>query len=259
MKKLLLSALLIGQIITTAHANQVPISYPSDERIKMVSYQENNVVPIYGKTFTSTQVVFARDEYVLDIEGGDTSGWMVTHHKSLPNMVFLKPTMLGSDSNMTIVTNKHNYYFHVMSNKDLRVSNDAQTYAIKFKYPVEERRKLNARLKLKQQKRSAQLNQHRNPNDYNWAYSFAGSHRIMPLHVFDDGTFTFFELRKNQPVPAIFAVDDRTGKESVVNTRRQGDYIVVQRLAPQFTLRNGNKAVASVFNKREISHIKRRG
>ncbi len=77
----------------------------------------------------------------------------------------------------------------------------------------------------------------------------------MPLHVFDDGTFTYFELRKNQAVPAIFAVDDSQGKEAVVNSRREGNYMVVQRLAPQFTLRNGG-TVASVFNSNEILRIK---
>ena len=259
MKKILITAALATQLITSvANAQQMPVPYPTDSRIKMVAYQENNVVPLYGKTFTSTQIIFSKDESILDVEGGDTVGWMVTYHKNLSNMIFVKPTMLNSDSNMTVVTNKHNYYFHVMSNKTLNEENKEQTFAIKFTYPTEERARLNAKLKRNKEIKNATINLSKNPRKYNMNYSFSGNHQVMPLHVFDDGKFTYFELRKNQALPAFFAVDNKNAKESVVNTRRQGNYIVVQRLAPQFTLRNGADAVASVFNKREISKIKGR-
>ena len=76
----------------------------------------------------------------------------------------------------------------------------------------------------------------------------------MPKHVFDDGQFTYFELSNNGAVPAIFAVDDKSGKESTVNVRRQGKYLVVLRLAPQFTLRQGH-LTTSVFNTCEINRI----
>jgi type IV secretion system protein VirB9 len=241
------------------NASQIPVPYPSDERIKMVAYQENNVIPVYGKTFTSTQLIFGKDEKVLDVEGGDTDGWLVTHHQHLANMLFIKPKILGSNSNMVVVSNKHNYYFHVMSNTILKADERGQTYAIKFVYPIEERAKLNQRLKRQKGQKQANLNIKRAPHQYNWNYTFSGNHQVMPLHVFDDGTFTFFEMRKNQDAPAIFAVDNHSGKEAVVNIRRQGEYLVVQRIAPQFTLRSGKEAVASVFNKKEISKLKGRG
>jgi type IV secretion system protein VirB9 len=56
------------------------------------------------------------------------------------------------------------------------------------------------------------------------------------------------------PAVAIFAVDDKSGKESTVNIRREGRYLVVQRTAPQFTLRLG-KLSTSVFNTAEITRI----
>lgn len=256
MKKQLTTLLVSAFLANASFAQQQPLAYPSDSRIKMVAYQENNVVPVNGVTFTTTQIIFSQDEYVIDVEGGDTSGWMVTTPDNLPNMVFVKPTLLNSDSNMLVVTNKHNYYFHVTSNKTL--SKDShQTYAIKFSYPEDERKRLKAKLKLRAKNKRELLGAKKNPKAYNWSYSFSGAKQIMPLHVFDDGTFTYFELRKNQPVPAVFVVDNKQGKESVVNTRQQGDYLVVQRTAPQFTLRNGQKFVASVFNQKEIAAIKR--
>ncbi|QDQ40256.1 P-type conjugative transfer protein VirB9 [Legionella geestiana] len=243
-------------LTTAATASQTPVPYPKDERIKMVTYQQNNVIPVHGVIFTTTQIIFGERETVLDVEGGDSDGWIATYHKNLPNMIFIKPTMLDSNSNMTVVTNRHNYYFHVTSNKTVQEIGHRQTYALKFTYPEEEREKLNARLKASKEKRDTVQKTARDPKTYNWAYSFSGSKEIMPSRVFDDGTFTYFELRKDQPVPAVFVVDNKQGKESVVNTRQQGDYLVVLRTAPQFTLRNGQKAVASVFNQPLIAAIR---
>ncbi|MCH9793742.1 MAG: P-type conjugative transfer protein VirB9 [Planctomycetes bacterium] len=232
-------------------AEQPPLGFPSDGRIKRVAFQENQVVPLNGVTFTSTQIMFSPSEQIMDVEGGDSAGWMVTLHPHLKNMLFVKPTVLDSNANMTVITNRHVYYFHVKSNASLTTNPKNQTYAIKFIYPEDERLRLKMKLKAKQ----AQVNQAKSPLKYNWNYRFSGSKSILPSHVFDDGTFTYFELRQNQAVPAIFAVDDKSGREAVVNTRQQGNYLVVQRLAPQFTLRNGT-AITSVFNGNAIHNIR---
>lgn len=253
--KLITSLVCLVLVTHQAAARNNPLAHPNDVRIKRVVYQENNIIPIRGMTFTTTQILFGKDEVVLDVEGGDTAAWIVTHHAHLPNMAFIKPTVPGTNSNMTIITNKHNYYFHVSC--PLAFSEDAsqRTYALTFSYPEEEaaRRKA-AAAKMPVIKKNT-INPVKNPEAYNWNYRFSGSAQLTPIHVFDDGTFTWFELGKNQAVPAVFAVDDRQGKESLVNTRREGNYLVVQRTAPQFTLRSGG-IVTSVFNINEIQRIK---
>lgn len=259
MKKIrLMFVLSMFLVVQQGYANQHPVASLSDPRIKLVTYRNNDVIPIRGTTFTATQIIFSKNEYVLDIEGGDTQGWIVHAPESstLANMLFIKPTMINVKSNITVVTNKHTYYFHVTSNSNMKDEGD-MTYAIKFTYPEEERLKLKYAVKRRNQKASSVLNKKREPKQYNWQYSFNGSHQIMPLHVFDDGTFTYFEMRQNQAMPAIFLVEDRNGKESVVNTRIEGKYLITTRTAPQFTLRSG-KAVASVFNTQEIAHRRRR-
>ena len=75
------------------------------------------------------------------------------------------------------------------------------------------------------------------------------------MHVFDDGTFTYLQLQPGQPVPAVFAVMNRNGKESVVNYRQDGRYLVIQQTAPQFTLRVGQDQVANIFNNRDIKKL----
>lgn len=253
--KFITGAVLLALTANEATARNNPVSHPNDSRIKRVAYQENNVIPIHGMTFTTTQILFGKDEVVLDVEGGDTAAWMVTHHAHLPNMVFIKPTVPGSSSNMSIITNRHNYYFHVSCNEALNRNPSKQTYAITFSYPEEEAARRKTAASKAPATRKNIINPVKNPEAYNWNYRFSGSAQLIPVHVFDDGTFTWFELGKNQAVPAVFAVDDKQGKESLVNTRREGNYLVVQRTAPQFTLRSGG-IVASVFNINEIARIK---
>lgn len=239
MKKLSLGLILLG-LSPLLVAQNNPTAYPTDIRIKKVRYEENNVVPIKGMTFTTTQIQFGERERIVDIEGGDSTAWMVTYHPELSNMLFIKPTTLNSKTNLTVITNQHAYYFHLISNKTLEMPLLQQTYALKFVYPP------------------TPVNNHSTtpvPRVLNTAYRFSGSPQLVPLHVFDDGQFTYFELSAKSTAPAIFAVDNKHGKESTVNTRRQGNYIVVQRLAPQFTLRQGG-LVTSVFNTEEINRIR---
>lgn len=242
MKKIILG-LALSAIATTLQAQNNPKSLPTDARIKKVMFQDNNVVPVNGMTFTTTQIQFGDNERVLDIEGGDSTAWMVTYHPELANMLFIKPTIFNSSTNMTVITNQYAYYFHLTSNKKLEQSATQQTYALKFVYPIPVTNRVKSRPPTPTQ-----------PKVLNTAYRFSGSPQLVPLHVFDDGQFTYFEISANGAVPAIFAVDDKSGKESTVNTRRQGKYLVVQRIAPQFTLRQGGLST-SVFNTCEINRI----
>ncbi|MCL9685889.1 TrbG/VirB9 family P-type conjugative transfer protein, partial [Legionella maioricensis] len=196
MNKLLISlACLIP--LTGLHAQNNPKAMPQDVRIKQVAYRDNDVVPVHGVPFTTTQIQFAEKEEVLDIEGGDTTAWMVTNHPELGNIVFIKPTSFDSNTNMTVITNKHAYYFHLKSSKQVEPIHEQQTYALKFVYPETQSR--------------TTINTHRatppaQPKVVNAAYRFSGSPQLVPKHVFDDGQFTYFELTANGAVPAIFAV-----------------------------------------------------
>ena len=136
MKKIILS-LALTAIATTLQAQNNPTSLPTDARIKKVMFQDNNVIPVHGMTFTTTQIQFGDNERVLDIEGGDSTAWMVTYHPELANMLFIKPTIFNSSTNMTVITNRHAYYFHLTSNKKLEQTATQQTYALKFVYPAQ--------------------------------------------------------------------------------------------------------------------------
>ncbi|MEN9917346.1 MAG: protein LvhB9 [Pseudomonadota bacterium] len=229
----------------------------SDHRIRVVSYQPDNVVLINATTFTTTQIVFGNDEVIENIQNGDASAWTFNVQKGLANMMFLKPTIVDSNTNMTVITNQHTYYFHLISHQNDIPSNN--TYALRFIYPEEERAHLLSQVRYNQAQKQAILNANSHPQNYNWDYSFSGAHSIMPLHIFDDGQFTYMQLQAGQAIPAIFSVNNSSGKEAVVNYRREGDYLIVQQLSPQFTLRADRYHVASVFNNKRIHQLKTQG
>jgi len=239
-------------------AQAKPRSLSLDNRIKQVVFQENNVVPVTATTFNTTQLVFGKNEAILAVENGDLDAWTVDIQSAIPNMLFLKPTVVDSNTNMTVITNKHTYYFQLNS-VDITKKKPKLTYAIHFSYPAELKKALAKKIEKVRRQRKALLNQPRRPKDYHWDYSFHGDKAILPLSVYDDGRFTYFELRPNQIVPAIFSVDDKKGNEAVVNTQIEGDTIIVKRIAPQFTLRNGPYHVASIFNEPLIKKNKIRG
>ena len=82
------------------------------------------------------------------------------------------------------------------------------------------------------------------PAKVNYDYGYKGDRENKPVSVADDGVKTFFEF--SGEIPGIFAVKS-DGSETLVNYRREGNYIVVDKISRQWTLRSGN-VVTCVFN-----------
>lgn len=240
--------------MNVSYATQVPIKLSVDQRISVVPYDENNVVPIDGSTFTATQIIFSKKDVIQNIQTGDLGAWTASVDKNLPYMIFLKPTAYDSHTNMTVVTSRHTYYFDLQSHKQGEAVLHP-TFALRFVYPHEEQAKVLKEVLERESQQQAELSAFAHPGDYNWDYTFNGDTRLVPLHVFDDGQFTYFQLQPDQTIPAVFAIDSADGKESVVNVRVDKGYLIVQRIAPQFTLRSGEAQVASLFNNKEIKKM----
>lgn len=82
------------------------------------------------------------------------------------------------------------------------------------------------------------------PLKVNYDYGYKGALENKPVSVADDGTKTFFEF--SGEVPGIFAVES-DGSETLVNYRREGNYIFVDKVNRQWTLRSGS-VTTCVFN-----------
>lgn len=244
--------------ISLTYAEVIPQKLLSDTRIMVVPYQDDQVVPINASAFINTQVSFGDTEKIIDVQSGDDGAWLYHVYDYVPNIINIKPSLPKSDTNLDVITeddnfNKRFYHFHLIMDDQL-VQQD-KTYAIKFTYPQDEELRKQLRLTAKELQKQSLQNVAKQPQNYYWGYTFSGDRRTVPGHVFDDGKFIYLQIRDKQKIPAVFAVDNADGNESVVNTRKEGSYLIVQGIYPQLTLRNGSAIVASIFNKRLIAQI----
>lgn len=244
MNKFILSLLCVICGVSTVFANQNPRGLTTDNRIKIVAYNQNDIVTIHGSHFVSTAVYLDKSEIILHVDIGDPLAWKATPSKDAPYVFFIEPQLPQSDTNMTVLTNKRAYQFRLVTNNGDTAKSSNVIFSLQFKYPEEEKAQFEG--ELNQLQRTFFGNA---PNDavrWNYDYSFYGSKRIAPIQTVDNGTFTIFKFPKHTVVPAIFAVDGHQN-ESLVNFRVEGDYVFAQGVRHQYTLRNGEE-VTTVYN-----------
>lgn len=226
----------IGPIL----ADTLPRPGPRDSRIRYVAYNRDQVVVIDVTFGASTMIVFEEDEKIETLGAGDALGFKIEPNKR-GNVLFVKPAEKDALANLNVLTTKRQYVFVLRSAfRNIR----AQVFAVRFTYPdtamtqqdLEEARRRVAEPNLR----------NLNVANANTDYAYKGSSANKPSLIFDDGTKTF--LRFEGQVPAIYIVD-RQRNESLVNFRREGPYLVVDRVNFQWTLRNGDE-VTCVFNQR---------
>lgn len=232
-------------------ANQVPRALSTDSRLRVVPYNANNVVTLYCKEMIMTSIQFGQDEVIQGVKVGDSIAWEATTNKAHLNMLFIKPTMADADTNMTVLTNQHVYNFRLVvpSSDALPEVAIAPTYNLRFTYPEAEAEAAAAKAaNLSTERNAVVADNETSPLDWNWAYSFSCHCQtdFVPVRAFDDGKFTYFQFAKNSPIPAIFIVDGK-GHESLANWHMKGEYVVIQKLAKQFSMRSGD-VVSCIFN-----------
>ncbi len=242
MKKLILLSFLALLVNNITYASQLPKGLATDPRIKIVNYDPNNVVTLTGQHQIDTAIEFDKEESILLVESGDSTAWLTEINKNVPYMLYLKPTLPSSDTNMTVVTTERRYQFHLMTSQDEK--KDEAIYLLVFKYPEKEKRRLEKQAINLQ--RSMLGSAPMSPLQWNYNYSFHGSKLIAPIQAVDNGKFTIFKFPENISLPAIFSVDSHRN-ESLVNFRVEDDYLFVQGIFRQFTLRSGED-VTTVYN-----------
>ena len=244
MKNVFIAGLLSFLCVSAVFANENPRGLATDNRIKVVAYNANDVVTVRGTQLVSTAIYFDKSETVLHIDIGDQLAWKVSPSKDAPYVLFLSPQLNQSDTNMTVITNKRAYQFRLVTDGVSASLSKNITYALQFKYPEEEKEQLEGEINNLQKTFLGHTS-----NDavqWNYDYSFYGSKKTAPIQAVDNGTFTIFKFPKHAIIPAIFAVDGH-GNEAIVNFQTQGDYIFIQGVRHQYTLRNGEE-VTTVYN-----------
>lgn len=227
--RLLLLAL-IGLSATPALALQEPRPIATDSRIRTVRYSPNEVYQFIGHYGYQSAIEFETDEQIQTVSIGDSVSWMVN---PAGNRLFLKPIDQNALTNMTVITNRRAYLFEMHAEETQDIRDREMVFVMRFTYPQADQSQMDFTTF------EAFPDIEKEPEKYNFRYTIRGSSVIEPIRIFDDGQFTYFEFRdKNADIPAFFNVDS-SGSEELINFRKRGNYIVVERVSPRFTLRRG--------------------
>lgn len=236
----LLIAAVTSLPVSAALAEAQPRPGRVDARVRDVVYNKDNVTAIDASYGTSTMIQLQPDEKIETLALGDSVAWKVEPNRK-GDIIFVKPVEKNAQSNLNVVTDKRIYIFLLRSN-ERPASN--QIYAVRFRFPDDE---AGAHLMAEAKARAANPNlKNLNIANANSNYGYKGSSANKPLTVFDDGTKTWFRFEGE--TPAIYIVDAKRN-ESLANFRTEGPYVVVDKVAAQWTLRNGQEATC-IFNRR---------
>lgn len=240
-----------------SYALSSPKGSKSDDRIQSITNNPNDVVKINVADGFVSAIVFDQNESILDVMAGFPSGY---EFKEAGNILYLKPRSINIDSaiiqpaaefwntNILVTTTKQIYAFDliVVDQKDSKVS-----YRVNINYPQNNAvAKMEKDAKKDAEKLNDELISLKTPR--NWDYFMKigeDSSPIVPSFTYDDGQFTYIGFEKNASFPAVFLYEN--GKETILNTHIKYDanyqILVVQKLAPTFVLRSGDRVVG-IFN-----------
>lgn len=244
----LLFSFCLSVLVSEAVATSSPRPIGNEKRIKIINYMPNTVFKFVGHYFYQTIIEFALDEEIDTITMGTPTPWQIV---PAGNRIFIKPVEEDATTNMTVITNKRMYFFEMHAQDAKSITDDDLSFVVKFVYPEE------GTIGGVRQVSSTSGPDLGKPELYNFKYTLSGNAKLIePLLVFDDGEFTYFKFRnRNAEIPAFFLVDSK-GNEGLINYRIAGDYVVIERVAPKFTLRHGTE-VLCVFNELMEADLKR--
>lgn len=213
-----------------------------DARLTQHFYNPDEVVRIDGRLGVQASVAFGEDEHIENVAVGDAESWQITPNKRA-NLLFVKPLNPTARTNMTVVTDRHTYYF------DLVASPRSQPlYALRFTYPAEPKA-ANGRMAsgatptLTDAEREA-LNDDEAPVDpaqLNFAWATKGPAKLLPSRLYDDGQSTYAVWAAGVPIPAILVTNEK-GDEGPVNFAVRGETIVIDGVPSRIVLRAGRES-----------------
>lgn len=211
-------------------------SAASDSRIRTLAYNPDQIVRILGKPGIQSTIEFASDERIENVAVGDSSAWQITPNRRA-SLLFVKPLVARSRTNMTVVTDRRTYMFDLVAEG----KSSAAVYALKFSYPHEkllEQPTKAAQPVVASAEQSSVATMTADKLHFDWKTKGAG--KLLPTRVFDDGTSLYLLWGKDTPLPAILT-ESEDRKEGPVNYRMSGEYIVINPIPANLVLRYGSK------------------
>ncbi|MDE2343996.1 MAG: TrbG/VirB9 family P-type conjugative transfer protein [Betaproteobacteria bacterium] len=229
--ELLVGALLLELMVSLPQASADGGSLGSipGQHIAQFRYDPNQAYTLITLPGVPTDVQLGSDEKITGLALGDTVQWMV---EELPGHLFIKPLKSGLFTAGTLVTTRRVYQL-------LLKSTSADGPWMQKAYWEDALPAIAAELPA-----PASLD----PAIINSRYRIDGDADFRPVRVFDDGRFTWIQVRSPQALPALFMVEE--GNAVLVNYVVKGEYFVVQRLMPEMLLKLGSAEVRVINEKR---------
>lgn len=225
-------------------AEVVPPKGATDSRVRIVTYDEDDVVRLKGYIGYQTHIEVAPGEKFVTLFAGDTGGIDIGQVR---NNIFIKPKAELVRTNATIVTDRRLYHYdYSVSRKTKNLSRRGDMiYSLRYVYPREQALAAAAALERRQAEERFEESKKQRPRNEN--YWFCGDTSLKPLHAYDDGAQTHIKFPAKAEFPAMFVKND-DGSESLLNFNVDADEVVIHRVARRFVLRRG-ALVGCVVNK----------
>ncbi|MBS5317554.1 MAG: TrbG/VirB9 family P-type conjugative transfer protein [Clostridiales bacterium] len=210
------------------------------------TYDQNNQFKVRGKLGYLTDLTLGRNEKLTSIVAGNTDDWKVsTAVVDQTPHVYLKPVVKeAKTTNLIVNTNKRSYRFIVRQDEyyDDVVSFNNLTPAVDSTTTISQ---------SSTQKDSTSAVQQIN-RDYKYEKAQNVRKTLIPNSIWDDGIKTYIEVPTTniRNLPVVYSVDKK-GKLSMVNSRLQGHYIVIDTVLARLQLRFKTDSYLTVVNNKE--------
>lgn len=221
-------------VITPSFGETVPPRGTVDPRVRVVSFNPDDVVKLHGYIGYQIHLQWAEGEEFVELGAGDVGGLEVGSER---NHLFIKPKQEKVGTNLTVLTNVRTYHFDYSVSRAPRdpLGTRDMVYSIRFTYPQDEARRAAADAERRRtEARMAQAPARPRNEDY-W---FCGTPALRPVSAYDDGVQTRLRFANRGEFPAIFVRND-DDTESLLNFDIDHDEVVVHRVARRLVLRRG--------------------
>lgn len=199
----------LAALLATQAVGQVrPVASGSDPMQQTVQFAADQTVVLEAAPGFQLTVEFADDEKIRSAAAGDASAWQISAPQN-SNHLFVRPSPGAPTTNLTVVTNRHTYYFLLASIEKMTSQN---ALSVRFVYP---------QVAAETVKPAVEIPQKSSGN-----YRVTGASQLRPSLIWDDGQKTYLDWPEDAELPAIFAVDVQ-GNETLVNGYvRQGKFVI---------------------------------
>lgn len=252
-------------IMSAFHTAAYAADIPSDNRIKILRYDPNDIYTIYTLFGYQTNIEFDDGERIQTISVGDRSLWQI-----VPSAyrLFIRPLDDNMTTNMTVITDRRTYQFDLKSGKGELSDNPRMVYVARFTYPKKQVMAPKMPAPMAQQvvappppmpaqqpaapikpmvtlpppepmktveferfepvpppPSSQAVSLSRSSNTLNYDYTYTGPDELAPVQLYDDGRQTYMRLTNMGGVPPKLFAIDG-GKQRQLDYQKQGEMLV---------------------------------